>query len=71
MSTKKQITVWQREVDGAWRHNHIEDGWIEAAEPEAGNEYQKQCWAGATWRRTHAYLVNGEIVPATQSDSSR
>jgi len=60
----KQITVWERfsESHKVWEHNHIENGHTTSDTPKAHTKDQKCGWKGGTWKGTHAYLNDDNVV---------
>ena len=67
--TRKPIAIWERyyrateTAPSRYEHNHIEDGHTELDYPKPMCNEQMKAWYGADgWRKTHAYLDEGNHV---------
>ncbi len=62
-SMDKVITVWQREVNGEWEHNHTSDDYDELQLVPTGKfEHQTKAWAKGKWRKFKGKLTDQNEV---------
>ena len=61
-----RVTVWySQNSEGAWEHNHIEDGWVtdfSCPHSYIGNKKQEVAWKNKKWKCMFAWKTKDGLV---------
>lgn len=59
----KKVTAWSsyNKDTQEYRHNHIQNGWVEEDAPIPKTQIQN-AWKNKTWKKEFCYLVDHKVV---------